>query len=152
MLLAARGTNEVLWPSWFVSTSRMYWNPQKSATLPGGRNVLQAISPVRNARPSKAMVFICASVGDRLLNRVAAALALLRMVAALVAIGRSRLGAGAVRRRIELANLFKREARIPHGILQGCAVSQPGGPERVVDRMSILGRQGVRRCASKESP
>ena len=49
-----------LCPSCVESLSRRYWKPQKSATLPGGKNESAPSEPVRKPRASKAIVVCCA--------------------------------------------------------------------------------------------
>src|SRR5512137_1768260 len=56
MLSDAEVRKSVLWPISVGSLSRRYWKPQKSATLPGGKNESELRLPVRNPRASKAMV------------------------------------------------------------------------------------------------
>ena len=59
-MFAAFVTKSVLchFPSWV--TSRRYWNPKKSATLPGGKNVSEQKFPAKNPSPSNANVLSCA--------------------------------------------------------------------------------------------
>ncbi len=49
--------NSVLWPNPFGMTPLIYWKPKKSETFPGGKNVEEQKSPVRNPTQLKAMVF-----------------------------------------------------------------------------------------------
>src|SRR5512137_2188946 len=56
MLSDADVRKSVLWPIWLGSLSRRYWKPQKSATLPGGKNESELRLPVRNPSASKAIV------------------------------------------------------------------------------------------------